>query len=350
MRSLRSALVFTILVTALAAACGGANRGSDVAAKNDGKAAAVAPRAAAAANDNFAVIPDVARRLEPSVVTIETPDGLGSGVVWSADGVIVTDAHVVGTNRDVQVDFADGRQVPGTVSAADVVTDLAVVKAERTGLPAARFETTSPALGDLAIAIGSPLGFTNSVTAGVISGESRSIPGSASRSQSLVGLLQTDAAISPGNSGGALVNGDGTVVGIAEAYIPPSEGAVSIGFATPSGTVVNVVKQLLANGTATHANLGVQPATLTPQIQRQLGAKQKTGVVVVDVTPNSPADSAGIKAGDIITSVDGKNLRTAEDLVALVRDHQPGDKVQVVYFRDNTRHTTTVTLAERPNG
>lgn len=171
-----------------------------------------------------------------------------------------------------------------------------------------------------------------------------------SRSQSLVGLLQTDAAISPGNSGGALVNGDGAVIGIAEAYIPPSEGAMSIGFAIPSGTVVNVVKQLLDTGTATHAYLGIQPDTLTPQVREQLGAKQKTGVVVIDVTADSPPDSAGLEPGDIVTSVDGKSLRTAEDLVALVRQHQPGDEIEVVYFRDNVRHTTTVTLAERPTG
>ena len=142
--------------------------------------------------------------MQPSVVTIELADGsLGSGVVWSAGGLIVTDAHVVGTSTTAQVDFADGKQVKGTVKATDQIADLAVVQADRTGLTPAKFVTTLPQLGDLAVVIGSPLGFTNSVTAGVISGEGREIPGSATQTQSLVDLIQTDAAVSPGNSGGA---------------------------------------------------------------------------------------------------------------------------------------------------
>jgi S1-C subfamily serine protease len=300
------------------------------------------------AQNNFANIPQVASRVQPSVVTIQTPEGLGSGVVWSADGTIVTDAHVVGTATTVDVSFADGQTSQGTVQATDAVTDLAVVKVGRTGIPAAKFDTTAPPLGDLAIALGSPLGFTNSVTAGVISGEGRSIPGSAAQTQSLVDLIQTDAAVSPGNSGGALVDGTGAVVGIVEAYIPPSQGAVALGFATPSSTVVDVVKQLLATGKAVHPYFGIQAATLTSDMQTQLGTSQKSGVAVQDVGSGSPAEKAGIHAGDVIVSVDGKPVTTAEDFVSIIRPHKPGDQVSVVYYRGSDKNTTTVTLADRP--
>jgi S1-C subfamily serine protease len=329
-------------------ACGGSTTVASEAAQTRQTTTTTTPPGGGSSRDSFANIPQVVQRVQPSVVTIETPDGLGSGVVWSSDGTIVTDAHVVGSHHDVQVDFADGRQVAGTVQATDPVSDLAVVKAERTGLTAARFETQQPALGDLVIAIGSPLGFVNSVTAGIVSGESRSIPGSASQTQSLVGLIQTDAAVSPGNSGGALVNGDGDVIGIVEAYIPPSQGAVSIGFAIPASTVVDIVRQLLATGKAAHAFLGIQPATLTPDIQKQLGSNQKTGVVVIEVTAGSPAADAGVKRGDVIVSIDGKTVSTAEDLIGALRQHKPGDKIEVVYVRDNDRHTTSATLTDRP--
>jgi S1-C subfamily serine protease len=289
------------------------------------------------------------RTLEPSVVTIETSDGLGSGVVWSADGTIVTDAHVVGSNTDVQVDFADGRQVKGTVTAKDTATDVAILKADRTGLTPATFETTLPGLGDLAVAVGSPLGFTNSVTAGVISGEGRSIPGSAGQTESLVDLVQTDAAVSPGNSGGALANGLGAVVGLVEAYIPPSQGAVSIGFAIPAGTVVDVVRQLIATGHATSAYLGIQAASLTPQIRQQLRTNRSSGVAVLAVQPGSPAQAAGLQPGDVIVSIDGKAVATAEDLIGILRRHKPRDRISVAYARGSDgQKTVTVTLSARP--
>jgi serine protease DegQ len=303
----------------------------------------------AAASDSFSQVPIVARKLRPSVVTIQTESGLGSGVVWSADGLIVTDAHVVGTSKSVQVVFVDGTQVNATVKATDDVTDLAVVQADRTGLTPAKFVTTLPQLGDLAVVIGSPLGFTNSVTAGVISGEDRAIPGSASQTQSLVGLIQTDAAVSPGNSGGALANGAAGVTGIVEAYIPPSAGAVSLGFAIPASTVVDIAKQLIANGKATHAYLGVASTAITPEIQQQLGLTTSKGVALQEVDANSPAAKAGLKSGDVIVDIDGQPITSPEDLLAVLRKHQPGDKITVTYIRDGQKATADVTLADRPS-
>jgi S1-C subfamily serine protease len=298
--------------------------------------------------NSSAVVPTVARKLQPSVVTIVTTEGLGSGVVWSADGLIVTDAHVVGTHKTVQVDFVDGKQVSGTVKATDQVTDLAVVQADRTGLTPAKFVTTLPQLGDLAVVIGSPLGFTNSVTAGVISGEDREIPGSASQTQSLVGLIQTDAAVSPGNSGGALANGAAGVTGLVEAFIPPSEGAVSIGFAIPAATVVDVVKQLIANGRATHAFLGVGSTAITPEIQQQLGLSTSKGVALQTVSANGPAARAGIRSGDVIVDIDGEAIASPEDLLGVLRKHQPGDHITVTYIRDGKKQTADVSLDDRP--
>ncbi len=295
---------------------------------------------------NYGDLPALVRTVQPTVVTVVTESGLGSGVVWSAEGVVVTNAHVVGDAKQVALVFADGKRVPATVQATDELTDLAIVKATRSGLTPANFETKLPALGSLAIAVGSPLGFTNSVTVGVVSGTYRSIPGSASETQSLVNLIQTDAAVSPGNSGGALVNDVGDVVGIVAAYIPPSAGAVALGFAIPANTVVKIVNELLKNGEAKHSYLGLVPAELTKQLQSQLDLDVDQGVVVLDVVNRGPADDAGIEPGDVIVSVDNKPVSTPEDLVAAVRDHDPGDKLSITLVRDGAKKTVTATLGD----
>lgn len=202
-------------------------------------------------------------------------------------------------------------------------------------------------MGELAIALGSPLGFENSVTAGIISGLHRDIP-SGGQTPALVDLLQTDAAISPGNSGGALIGPDGEVIGINVAYIPPGTGAVSIGFAIPSPTVVSVVGQLLEDGQAEHAFLGVRPVPLTPQLAQRFNLETEGGAVVYTVIPGSPAEQAGLTPGDVIVSVDGEQIETVEDLLAALRAHQPGDEIDVELIREGTREEVTARLAERP--
>jgi S1-C subfamily serine protease len=314
---------------------------------SSGTSSSPAPATDRGPND-WSAIPSVAQKVGPSIVTIQTSGSLGSGAVFSADGVIATDAHVVGSAKAIKVSFADGKQVDGEVIATDPVTDVAAVKASRSGLPPAKFDESLPALGDLAIAIGSPLGFTSSVTSGVISGLGRSIPGTAPETTALVDLIQTDAAISPGNSGGAIVDGNGGVIGLAEAYIPPSEGAVSIGFAIPSHTVVDVMNQLLQKGSVSHPYLGVSAVPITPDLQQQLGLHQSSGALVQEVGGGSPAEKAGLQAGDVIVSVEGKPIHTPEDLIAAIRSRNPGDTVQVTFVRDGTQHTVGVTLTERP--
>src|SRR5215218_7061892 len=301
---------------------------------------------AAAAGD----IPGIVRKVEPSVVTISHDQGTGSGVVWSKDGVVVTNAHVVGDVRDVEVAFFDGRRADGRVRATDPDTDLAVVDTERRDLQPATFQEQLPAVGELAVAMGSPLGFQNTITAGIISGLHREIPGSAQQGiRSLVDLIQTDAAISPGNSGGALVNGRGEVVGINVAYIPPEQGAVAIGFAIPGATAVDVVGQLLRTGRVTHSYLGVQPAQVTEQVAAQLGLDRARGVVVLEVVDDGPAAQAGLQPGDVIVRLDDKPIDSVEDLFGELRQRKPESQARLTYLRDGQEQQATVTLGDRPN-
>jgi S1-C subfamily serine protease len=332
--------LLAVTVTFLAACSSSTNSGST--GTPAAPTGSTAPAAVAGAD-----IPALVRQVEPSVVTVLTQNGLGSGIVYKGDGTIVTNAHVVAGVQEVTVALADGQQVPGKVRATDKVSDLAVIQANRNGLPAATFQKPLPQVGELAVVMGSPLGFEATVTSGIISGLHRQIPGSASTGAPLVDLIQTDAAISPGNSGGAVLDAQGEVVGMSVAYIPPAAGAVSLGFAIPAATVVDVADQLLATGTARHAYIGIQPATLTPEIARLLGLNRTSGVVVMQVETPSPAAEAGIQPGDIITSLNGQETAKAEELIAALRGTKPGDRVQLTVLRGANTQQITVTVAER---
>jgi len=330
--------LLAVTVIFLAACSSSTNSGST--STTAAPTTSMAPVTAAGAD-----LPALVRKVEPSVVTVLTTSG--SGIVYKADGTIVTNAHVVAGVQDVTVALADGQQVPGKVRAADEASDVAVIQADRTGLPAATFQKPLPQVGELAIVLGSPLGFEATVTSGIISGLHRQIPGSASTGAPLVDLIQTDAAISPGNSGGAVVDAQGEVVGMSVAYIPPTAGAVALGFAIPAATVVDVADQLLATGTARHAYIGIQPATLTPEIARLLGINRTSGVVAMQVAAPSPAAEAGIQPGDIVITFNGQETATAEDLIAALRGTKPGDRVQLTVLRGANTQQITVTVAER---
>lgn len=299
--------------------------------------------------EDLGLVPRLVRELQPSVVAVLTDEGEGSGVVYAADGTVVTNNHVVEGADDLRVAFVDGSRVDAEVEATDPRSDLAVLRVDRDDLPPARFADRLPAVGELAVAMGNPLGFENSVTAGIISGLHRAIPGSASRTPALVDLVQTDAAISPGNSGGALLNADGDVVGINVAYIPPQEtGAVSIGFAIPSTTVVDVVDQLLDTGEVRYPFLGVTPQAVTPQIAERLDLGTDEGVIVQSVVRGGPADDAGMEPGDVIVALGAQAVRSVEDFLVQLRDYDPGEEVAVEVVRDGDRRSFDVRLAERP--
>jgi serine protease DegQ len=233
------------------------------------------------------------------------------------------------------------------VLATDADTDLAVIRVERPDLPAARFGTALPRVGSLAVALGSPLGFERTVTAGIVSGLHRQIPGSASQTRALVDLIQTDAAISPGNSGGAVVGAGGEVMGISVAYVSPQQGAVAVGFAIPASTATRVADELLETGHARHAYLGVQPGMLTPELAAQAGVVTN-GVVIYALSPDGPAAKAGMRPGDVLTGVGGEKVAGVEELFAALRRHQPGETVGVSYVRDGHDQTARVQIADRP--
>jgi S1-C subfamily serine protease len=319
--------------------------------------AVTSPPALNKSSDSFARIPQVVNAVQPSIVTVftardagsgATGGGVGSGVIYRSDGVVLTNNHVVEGATRVEVAFADGRRVPGRVAATDSDTDLAVIRVDRKGLPAATFASGLPQVGALAIVLGSPLGFEKTVTAGIVSGLHRQIPGSASQTRALVDLIQTDAAISPGNSGGAIVDDSGRVLGISVAYVPPQQGAVAVGFAIPAATATRVADELLQHGRARHAYLGLQLAELTPQIAAELHVSTG-GVLVYGVAAGGPAAQAGVRAGDVLTAVNNEKVTSVEELYAALRKYEPGQLASISHVRAGENHTAHVRIADQPS-
>ena len=353
-----------LLAALLVGGCGsGEGEAETEEAPGEGAAAAQGGETSGPALANWPV-DEIAARVEPSVVQVnveaiqETPlgpqegEGLGSGVIYREDGYIITNNHVVEGAETVNIAFADGTTEAGEVVGTDPSTDLAVVKVNREGLPAADFvEDLSLRPGELAVAVGSPSGFQSTVSQGVISGLNREVPASLTggrQEEALVDLIQTDAAISPGNSGGALVNGESRVVGINAAYLPPAQtGAVNIGFAIPSPTAISVAEQIIETGRATHPYLGVGIANLTLEIADRFGLPAETGALVTQVEAGSPADEAGIEPRSVITSVGGEAVQDTGDLLAALRDYAPGDSVELTVVNDGEEAPVTVELGER---
>jgi len=294
-------------------------------------------------------VPGIVRAVEPSIVTVLRPDGEGSGVVYDEEGLIVTNYHVIAGARDLTVQFADASRAPADLVAGAPDFDLAVLRVDRDDLPAATFADDLPEVGELAVALGSPLGFEGSATAGIISGLQRSLPASQTNRNPLVNLIQTDAPISPGNSGGALVGPGAEVVGINVAYLPPGQtGAVAIGFAIPSTTVVDVVDQLVATGEVREAFLGVQAVGLTPQVVEQFEVPADRGVLVVGVAEGSPAEEAGLERGDVVTAIDGRPIDDLPDLQGALRGAGADATVTLTVVRDGEEREIEADLADRP--
>jgi serine protease DegQ len=303
----------------------------------------------------------VAEVLQPSVVAVIVADaqgqelGSGSGVIYRANGIIVTNNHVVTADGDqpapgIAVTLATGETLDATLIGRDPLSDLAVLRIAGNDFPAATFLTDMTALqvGEYAFALGAPLGLRGSVTMGIVSAINREVP--ASGSLGTVDLIQTDAAISPGNSGGALADAEARVIGINVAAADVQTRAQNIGFAIPADTVVNVVDQILENGKVSYGYLGVQTTTITTSLQQQYDLSRAQGALVVQVEPGSPAAEAGVKQGDIIVQIGDRPVDTEVDLFAYLRSRRPGEKVDVVVDREGEEQTFTVTLGERPAG
>jgi serine protease Do len=306
----------------------------------------------------------VAAELGPSVVQVNveavqtTPRGpqegrgLGSGVIYHEDGYIITNSHVVQNATEVNVAFADGSVEEGEVVGTDPYTEIAVVRVDRDDLPAAEFgDSGGLVLGELAVAVGSPSGFQSTVTAGVVSGLNREVPAEITggrQESALVDLIQTDAAISPGSSGGALANADSEVIGINVAYLPPAQtGAVNIGFAIPSETATSVADQIIESGEADHPYLGVSLTNLTPETAQRFGIAVESGALVTNVDPQGPTAETGIEPRGVITAIGDEEVETSGDLLSALREYNPGDTVEMTVASGGEAREVTVELGER---
>ena len=271
--------------------------------------------------------------------------GEGSGFFISADGFIVTNNHVVDHAKSVTVTMDDGKTLDAKVVGTDPKTDLALIKVTEPGdYPFVTFSTEKPRIGDWVVAIGNPYGLGGTVTAGIISAEGRDIgDGPYDR------FLQIDAPINRGNSGGPTFNLQGQVVGVNTAIFSPSGGSVGIGFAIPSSTADSVIGALEHGGVVPRGYLGVNIQPVTSEIADSMGLKSAKGAIVVEAMPGTPAVEAGLKSGDVITSLNGKAVEDASDLTLRIGSFKPGAKVDLTYMRDGAEKTAQVTLAEQKN-
>jgi serine protease Do len=269
--------------------------------------------------------------------------GGGSGMVLTADGAILTNNHVVDGATRIEVAFQDGRRMPAKVVGVDPATDLAVLKVDAKGLPAVKFADSDAArVGEWVIAIGSPFGLDYSITAGVLSAKGRGGMGA----NEIEDYLQTDASINPGNSGGPLIDLDGQVLGINTMIIGHASG---IGFAIPSNLARKVALELLQKGDVSRAWIGVSYQELTPELASSFGVQRTRGALVNEVIASGPAAKAGIRAGDIIVDIQGREVREGKDLLRAVLQYPVGEKLALTVLRDGGQQKIHVTTAARPD-
>jgi len=271
--------------------------------------------------------------------------GVGSGFIVGADGVILTNAHVVDGASELTVRLADQREFKGNVVGTDRLTDVAVVKIEATNLPVVK--TGDPSrlkVGEWVAAIGSPFGLENSVTAGIVSAKSRALP-----QESLVPFIQTDVAVNPGNSGGPLFNMAGEVVGINSQIFSTSGGYMGLSFAIPIDLALKVKDDLVAHGKVTRGRIGVGIQSVDPSLAESFGLDKVRGALVSRVEPGSPAAQAGLKEGDVILEFDGKPIAKSNDLPAAVAQVPPGTKAALKVWRDRSEKSFDITIGELPS-
>ncbi len=354
-RRARSAFIGTALLAAVVGAGVGAGTVAIVGTGNSGTAAIVTTTQTAQPASGSGTVSSAAARITPSVVTLQVTgsqeSGTGSGVIIRSDGYILTNDHVVSVaagGGTITAQTADGRSAKATIVGRDTSDDLAVVKVSGlTNLTAATFADSSKlVVGQTVVAVGAPLGLSDTVTSGIVSATARTVR-SGDQDQAVFAAVQTDAAINPGNSGGALVDLNGNVVGINAAIATASSsgvtipgqattqsGSIGIGFAIPANEATRIAGQLIGTGKATHALLGVTVNENTTAV----------GATIASVTADGPGAAAGLKTGDVVTAVSGTHIDTGDDLIAIVRNHAPGDTISITYTRGGSSHTTTAKL------
>jgi serine protease Do len=268
-------------------------------------------------------------------------------VIVSSDGYILTNNHVVSRAEKLTVMLSDDKKYQARVIGTDPQSDVAVLKIDTDGLPAARLgDSDSVRVGQWVIAVGNPFQLMHTVTAGIISAKGRSQLGLADYED----FIQTDAAINPGNSGGALADLDGRVIGINTAINSPTGGNVGIGFAIPINMAKNVMETLISEGRVARGYMGILPQDIDENLLAALKLKSTRGSIVGDVTADGPADKAGIKRGDVIIALNGRKVEDSNDLRNIVAQTKPETRIEVALIRDGKEKDMTVVLGERPGG
>jgi Do/DeqQ family serine protease len=270
---------------------------------------------------------------------------LGSGVIVSASGYILTNNHVVETADEIEVSLSDGKKLIATVVGSDPETDLAVLRVEAKELPATTFGSSdSLRVGDIVLAIGNPFGFGQTVTAGIVSALGRSGLGI----NVFENFIQTDAAINPGNSGGALVDASGNLVGINTAIFSRNGGSMGIGFATPVSTARLVLEQIIRNGSVTRGWIGVELAPVSPALAESFNLGTAEGAIIKGVLSGGPADKAGVKPGDVLVAIEGKPIADPQSVLNAVTGIAPGSAAKVKVKRKGQDLELAVTVGRRP--
>src|SRR5581483_1512750 len=282
--------------------------------------------------------------------------GLGSGIIVSPSGYILTNNHVVEKANKLEITLSDGRDFSGKVVGTDPQTDVAVVKINADNLPSMPFANSDSArVGDLCFAIGNPFGQDHTVTMGIVSAKNRNLE----MGTHIQNFIQTDASINPGNSGGALINAKGELIGMntmiltgggGNAFGGGEGGNVGIGFAVPSNLAKQVMDQIEKNGKVSRGYLGAELQTVSRDLAPHLGLKSPEGAIIASVTPNGPGAKAGLKTGDVVTGIDGKAVQSSDDLTMDVISHAPGSTVALDVVRDGKPMKVNVTLGTRPTG
>ncbi len=270
---------------------------------------------------------------------------LGSGVIVSTQGYILTNNHVIEAADEIEVALADGRKAVARVVGTDAETDLAVIKIDLDNLPAITLGRLDQSqVGDVVLAIGNPFGVGQTVTMGIVSALGRNHLGI----NTFENFIQTDAAINPGNSGGALIDANGHLLGINTAIYSRSGGSLGIGFAIPVTTVKSVMDSIIRTGHVVRGWIGVEPQDITPELAESFGLSQKTGAIIAGVLRGGPADRAGIRPGDILVTINGKAVTDTTELLNLVAQLQPGAAVNMTILRKDQQSDLNVVIGRRP--
>jgi serine protease DegQ len=270
---------------------------------------------------------------------------LGSGVVVSPKGYILTNNHVIETADEIEVALADGRKGVAKVVGTDPETDLAVIKVDLPNLPAITLGHVEHAkVGDVVLAIGNPFGVGQTVTMGIVSALGRNHLGI----NTFENFIQTDAAVNPGNSGGALVDTHGNLLGINTAIYSRSGGSLGIGFAIPVTTVKTVMESIIASGQVVRGWIGVEPQDITPELAESFGLSKKSGAIIAGVLKGGPADKAGMRPGDILVAVEGKPVSDTTDMLYTIAQLTPGNRAKMTVLRKSQEATLDVAVGKRP--